>query len=88
VAETLAVAGAILLLLSVTGGIGLISTAVLKKEQHVPMGDRVAGTLIGVALIALAAMLQTGYHRWGVWIALGCLAAAVLWYAQFLGRRL
>jgi hypothetical protein len=86
VAETLAVAGTILLLLAVTGGIEGIATKLFQKEQFIPLGDRIAATLLGGALIGLAAVLETGSHRWGLWIALGVGSAVVLWYASFLGR--
>ena len=85
-AETLAVAGAILLLIAVTGGIEGIATKLFQKEQFVPLGDRIAATLLGGTLIGLAAVLETGSHRWGLWVALGVGGAVVLWYATFLGR--
>jgi Ca2+/Na+ antiporter len=88
VAETLAVGGVILLVLAVTGGIEVIATKLVAKKEFIPMGDRVAAALIGGALIGLAVALQVDWHRWGLWITLGLLAAAVLWYATFLGRRL
>jgi hypothetical protein len=86
--ETLAVGGVLLLFVSVTGGIKVIETKGLKKEEFVPMGDRLAAVLVGAALIGLAAVLETGYHRWGLWIALALVAGAALWYAWFLARRL
>ena len=44
-AETLAVAGSILLLLAVTGGIEGIGTKFFQKDQFVPVGDRIAAIL-------------------------------------------
>jgi len=86
VAETLAVAGAILLLLAVTGGIEGIATRFLRKDEFVTLGDRVAATLLGGALIGLATVLETGSRRWGLWAALAAGAVVVLWYAGFLWR--
>ena len=37
-------------------------------------------------MIGLAAVLETGSHRWGLWVALGVGAAVVVSYAVFLGR--
>jgi hypothetical protein len=88
VAETLAVAGAILLLIAVTGGIEGIATKLFQKNQFVPIGDRIAATLLGGALVGLAVVLQVASGSWGVWAALGAGAAALLWYAGFLARRL
>ena len=85
-AETLAVAGAILLLLAVTGGIQGIATKFFQKDEFVTLGDRVAATLLGGALIGLATVLETGSHRWGLWTALGAGAVVVLWYAAFIWR--
>jgi hypothetical protein len=86
VAEILTSAGVILLLLAVAGGIKGIATKLLQKDEFVALGDRVAATLLGAALIGLAVALEADWHRWGLWIALAVLAAVVLWYAAFLGR--
>jgi len=88
VAETLAVAGSILLLLAVTGGIEGIGTKLFQKDQFVPVGDRIAAILLGGALVGLAVVLETASESRGVWVALGAGAAVVLWYAGFLARRL
>ena len=85
-AETLAVAGAILLLLAVTGGIQGIATKFFQKNEFVTLGDRVAATLLGAALIGLATVLETGLRRWGLWVALGAGAVVALGYAGFLWR--
>src|SRR5439155_2554745 len=79
VAETLAVAGAILLLIAVTGGIEGIATKPFQKDQFVPLGDRIAATLLGGTLIGLAAVLETGSPRGGRWVAPGGGAAGGLW---------
>jgi hypothetical protein len=70
----------------VTGGIEGIATKFFQKNEFVTLGDRVAATLLGGALIGLATVLEIGSHRWGLWIALGAGAAVVLWYAGFLWR--
>ena len=87
-AETLAVAGSILLLLAITGGIEGIGTKLFQKDQFVAVGDRIAAILLGGALVGLAVVLETASESWGVWVALGAGAAVVLWYAGFLARRL
>jgi hypothetical protein len=82
----LAVVGGVLLLLAVTGGIQGIGTKLLQKDEFVPLGDRIAATLLGGALIGLAAVLDAGLKRRGLWITLGVGAAIVLGYAGFLWR--
>lgn len=84
VEEILAVLGAIMLLLGVTGGIKGIATKWFKTEEFVPLGDRIAATLLGGALIGLAAVLAADAKRTGLWITLGLGATIVLGYAGFL----
>jgi steroid delta-isomerase-like uncharacterized protein len=82
--EVLAVVGGILLLLAVTGGIQGIATKLFEKDEFVPLGDRIAATLLGGALIGLAAVLDAGVKHTGLWITLGVGAAIVLGLAGFL----
>jgi hypothetical protein len=84
VEEILAVAGAIMLLLGVTGGIEGIATKWFETKEFVTLGDRIAATLLGGALIGLAAVLAADVKRTGLWITLGLGAAIVLGYAGFL----
>jgi hypothetical protein len=70
VEEVLAVAGAIMLLLGVTGGIKGIATKWFKTGEFVPLGDRIAATLLGGALIGLAAVFAADVKGTGLWITL------------------
>jgi hypothetical protein len=80
----LAAAGGVLLLFGVTGGIKRIKTDKIEKEEFVPLGDRAAATLIGAALIGLAAVLEAGIRREGLWATLASGGIVVLLYAGFL----
>ena len=73
-----------MLLLGVTGGIEGIATKWFKTEEFVPLGDRIPATLLGGALIGLAAVFAADVARTGLWITLGLGAAIVLGYAGFL----
>ena len=76
-----------MLLLGVAGGIQGIGTKLLQKDEFVPLGDRVAATLLGGALLGLAALRDVGIKRTAFWITLAIGALVVLGYAAFLSFR-
>lgn len=86
VEASLAAVGGILLLLAVSGGIKRIKTKDMERDEFVPLGDRIAATLLGGALVGLAAVLQAGHKGTGLWVTLGLGGAVVFGYAGYLWR--
>ncbi len=79
----LATVGSILLLLSVGGGIRM-KTTVVKVEEPVPPGDRIAAGLIGISLILIAAAVKAEAPAPWLWIFVGFAVFFTVAYAIFL----
>jgi hypothetical protein len=85
VESVVALAGAILLILALGGGIQLDSRLV-RLHSPVPQGDRAAAVLLGAVLVALAAILQADLSHVALWIDIGLGAAIAVGYAIFIWR--
>lgn len=83
--SVVALAGGILLILALGGGIKLDSKLV-RIDSPVPQGDRAAAVLLGSVLVALAAILEADVTHVALWIDLGLGAAIALGYAGFIWR--
>jgi hypothetical protein len=80
-----ALAGGILLVIALGGGIQLDSRLV-RLHSPVPQGDRAAAVLLGAVLVALAAILEADVSHVALWIDLGLGAAIAVAYAVFIWR--
>jgi Ca2+/Na+ antiporter len=85
VESVVALAGGILLILALGGGIQLDSRLV-RLHSPVPQGDRAAAVLLGAVLVALAAILEADLSRVALWIDMGLGAAIAVGYAMFIWR--
>lgn len=83
--SVVALAGGILLILAVGGGIQLDSRLV-RLHSPVPQGDRAVAVLLGAVLIALAAILEGDLGDVALWIVMGLGAAIAAGYAVFIWR--
>lgn len=83
--SVVALAGGILLILAVGGGIQLDSRLV-RLHSPVPQGDRAAAALLGLVLVGLAAILEADLGDVALWIAMGLGAAIAVSYAIFIWR--
>jgi hypothetical protein len=83
--NVVALAGGILLVLGIGGGIKLDSKLV-RLDSPVPQGDRAAAVLLGFVLVWLAAVLAADLGDGALWTALGLGAALALGYAVFIWR--
>ena len=79
----LATVGSILLLLFVGGGV-LMKTKLVKVEEPVPTGDRIAAGLIGISLILIAAAVKVEAPARWLWIFVGFAVFITVAYAIFL----
>lgn len=79
----LATVGGILTLLSVGGGV-LMQTKLIKTEEYVPTGDRIAAGLIGISLILIAVILRVQAPEQWLWIFVGFAAFFTVAYGVFL----
>lgn len=82
--EVLAVAGAILLLNGVGGGVAELATRLVTRKEYVPLRDRAASTVLGGVLIGVAVLLHAHLSRTILWVTLALGACAVLVYAAYL----
>jgi hypothetical protein len=85
VESVVALAGGILLILALGGGIQLDSRLV-RLHSPVPQGDRAAAVLLGAVLVALAAILEADLSDVALWIAMALGAAIAVGYAIFIWR--
>jgi hypothetical protein len=85
VESVVALAGGILLILALGGGIQLDSRLV-RLHSPVPQGDRAAAVLLGAVLVALAAIREADLSRVALWIDMGLGAAIAVGYAMFIWR--
>jgi hypothetical protein len=83
--SVVALAGGILLVLGIGGGIKLDSKLV-RLDSPVPQGDRAAAVLLGFVLVGLAAVVAADLGDGALWTALGLGAALALGYAVFIWR--
>lgn len=78
----IALAGGILILLSF-GGV-LFESRLFSTKAAVPPGDRIAGVLVGGALISVAVVSEHEVFSAELWAALGILAVPLIGYAIYL----
>ena len=82
----LAIAGGVLLVLSLGGGVKRLSTRVAEKDEYVPMGDRRYAAALGFDLVALAVAVEAEWPAYIVGPVLGLGGLIALDYARFLWR--
>jgi hypothetical protein len=83
--SVVALAGGILLVLALGGGVKLDSRLV-RLDSPVPQGDRAAAVLLGAVIIALATILEADLGHAALWADMGVGAVIAFAYALFIWR--